>query len=125
MKSLIIIGATLITLALILYSKAMFSILKGKLLSKKDLFILSIGFMSEIIAVTCMGAVSTKSIFSPHSLLGYIGAILMLAVITWGWKTSGTEEKWAIPIKQLNFFRFVYLFWVISYITGIYSATLR
>ena len=125
MKSLIIIGASLITLALFLYSKAMYSILKDKLLSKKDLFILSIGFMSEIIAVACMGAVSTKSIFSPHSLLGYVGAIIMLFAIAWGWKTSGTEEKWTISMKQLNFYRFVYVFWVISYITGVYSATLR
>lgn len=81
--------------------------------------------MSEIIAVACMGAVSTKSIFSPHSLLGYIGAIIMLIAIAWGWKTSAKESSWAISKNMFHYYRFVYVFWVISYITGVYSATLR
>ncbi|MBL7013602.1 MAG: hypothetical protein ISR83_04215 [Candidatus Marinimicrobia bacterium] len=125
MKLLILVGAILITVALVLYTKAMFGILKTKIITKKQLFVLSVGFLSEIVAVACMGAVSTKSIFSAHSLLGYAGALFMLAAIVWGWKTSSNDDEWEATILQYNFYRFVYIFWVISYITGVYSATLR
>ena len=110
----ILAGALLITLALILYSRALIPVLKSRMLTKKQLIILSSGFVSEVIAVWCMAAISTQSAFTPHSLLGYAGAFVIFVSIIWGWKTAKDEEPWALSKCQFNFYRFVYIFWVIS-----------
>ncbi len=119
MKTISMIGAAIVTMALISYSIAVFSERRKRHITKKILSFLTIGLILDITATACMIIGSTNSPFTLHGSLGYSALTLMLidTVLIWRfYKTYGLNVE--VP-KGLHIYTTIsYSWWVIAYITG-------
>ena len=113
------IGASIVTLALISYSIGMITEQRRKIISKKVIWFLSIGLFLDMTATTCMIIGSTNTPFTFHGFIGYSGLIAMMIDLTFIWKIylkSGLNSE--VTKKVHLYSRFAYIWWVVVYITG-------
>lgn len=113
------IGAVVVTLALISYSIGVITEQKKRKLVKTVLIFVTVGIILDITATICMILGSTNSPFTFHGFLGYSALIAMLIDVISIWNFykkngSGTE----VPKKLHKYTLYAYLWWVIAYITG-------
>jgi len=71
MKPILMIGSTVVTLALIFYCIAIITEQRKKLINKKVLIFLTLGLISDITATACMIIGSSNSPFTFHWNLSY------------------------------------------------------
>ncbi|RPH31445.1 MAG: hypothetical protein EHM93_13590 [Bacteroidales bacterium] len=119
MKTISMIGALIVTLALISYSIAVFGERKKRHITKSILSFLTIGIILDITATICMIIGSTNSPFTIHGLLGYSALTLMLidTIVIWKfYKSHGF--KFEVPMGLHKYTLIAYSWWVIAYITG-------
>lgn len=113
------IGAFIVTLALISYSIAVFGERKRRHISKSILTFLTTGVILDVTATICMIIGSTKSPFTLHGSLGYSALTLMLidTVIIWRFylKNGANLE---VPKVLHKYTLIAYSWWIIAYITG-------
>ncbi len=126
MKLILIIGAIIVTLALISYSIAIITEQRKKVITPFILTFLSIGIALDIIATVCMIIGSDNSPFSLHGLLGYSALALMLADTYLIWKFKLKNGYHVLVTKNIHLYsRFAYLWWVAAYITGSMLVALK
>jgi uncharacterized repeat protein (TIGR03987 family) len=126
MNTILLIGTTIVNLALIAYSIAIISEQRKKIVSNFVISFLTIGVAFDIIATACMIAGSTHSALSSHGLLGYSALLLMLIDCVLLWKFRLASGKTEIVDKKLHLFsRFAYIWWVLAYISGAVIVALR
>ena len=112
------IGAFIVTLALISYSIAVFKERRKKQITKKILTFLTIGIILDITATACMIIGSTKSPFTLHGSLGYSALTLMLIDTILIWRFYKNDTNLVVP-KGLHIYTSIaYSWWIIAYITG-------
>jgi uncharacterized repeat protein (TIGR03987 family) len=119
MKTISMIGAMIVTLALISYSIAVFNERRKKHVTKFMLSFLTIGLILDITATACMIIGSTNSPFTLHGSLGYSALTLMLidTILIWRfYKKNGTSIE--VPSALHIYTIIAYSWWVIAYITG-------
>ena len=119
MKTISMIGASIVTLALISYSIAVFSERKKRHITKSILSFLTIGIILDITATICMIVGSTNSPFTLHGSLGYSALTLMLidTILIWKfYKNHGYSFE--VPVRLHRYTLIAYSWWVIAYITG-------
>ena len=119
MNSLAIVGAFVITLALLSYGISCIAVQRFKIVTPGVLIFLSLGVLLDIIAVIFMIIGSEKSIFSPHGLLGYSAMLTMITDLVLIWRfyfRNGFDE--VISNSILLYSKIAYGWWVIVYITG-------
>ncbi len=113
------IGASIVTLALISYSIAVFKERRKKLIDKNVLSFFVLGITLDITATICMIIGSQNTPFTLHGFLGYSALLGMLIDTYLIWKfheKNGSAEKVS---KNLHAYTIVaYSWWVIAYITG-------
>jgi len=113
------IGAFVVTLALISYGVGSIFLQRYKIVRKKALWFLTIGIILDISATVCMILGSTNSPFTVHGFLGY-SALLVMAVdifLIWRhYKRNGVNVK--LRKSLLAYAKLAYGWWVIAYITG-------
>jgi uncharacterized repeat protein (TIGR03987 family) len=118
MKTISMIGAFIVTLALISYSIAIFNERRKKHITKKILIFLTIGVILDITATGCMIIGSTKSPFTIHGSLGYSALTLMLIDTILIWRFYKNNTNLDVP-KGLHIYTSIaYSWWIIAYITG-------
>jgi len=118
MKTISMIGAFIVTLALISYSIAIFNERRKKHITKKILTFLTIGVILDITATACMIIGSTKSPFTLHGSLGYSALTLMLIDTILIWRFYKNNTNLDVP-KGLHIYTTIsYSWWIIAYITG-------
>lgn len=118
MKTISMIGAFIVTLALISYSIAIFNERRKKYITKKILTFLTIGVILDITATACMIIGSTKSPFTLHGSLGYSALTLMLIDTILIWRFYKNNTNLEVP-KGLHIYTSIaYSWWIIAYITG-------
>lgn len=113
------VGAFLVTLALISYGVGSFSLQRFKIIRKRALWFLSVGIVLDISATLCMILGSTNSPFTVHGFLGYSALLVMAIDIILVWRVyskNGIEAKIEKPL--LIYAKLAYGWWVIAYITG-------
>lgn len=119
MNNLSIIGATVVTLALISYSIGILSEqFKRKLLPRVMIFI-TLGVALDITATVFMILGSRNSPFTLHGFIGYSALLIMMIELIKIWQTyrkSGIRSE--VPKALHLFSRFAYIWWVVAYITG-------
>ncbi len=119
MSQSIILGVTIVNLALIFYSIAIITEQKKKIVNKSVLFFLTFGVIFDIVATTFMIIGSDNSPFSLHGILGYssLTGMLIDAILIWRHKAkNGINTE---PSKGLHLYsRAAYLWWLAAYITG-------
>ena len=126
MKTISMIGAMIVTLALISYSVAVFNERRKKLVTKFMLSFLSVGLVLDITATACMIIGSTNSPFTLHGSLGYSALTLMLidTILIWRfYKKNGSTIE--VPSVLHVYTLIAYSWWVIAYITGSLLVALK
>lgn len=119
MNTLSIIGAVIVTLALISYSIGIISEqLKKKLLPRVLIFI-TLGVVLDVTATLFMILGSKNSPFTIHGFVGYSALLVMLVELLKVWKLYQLEGIGADVPKGLHLYsRIAYIWWVVAYITG-------
>ena len=119
MNTLSIIGATVVTLALISYSIGILSEqIRRKILPRVLIFI-TLGVVLDVTATVFMILGSQNSPFTIHGFIGYSALFIMLIELIRIWQTykkSGMNSE--VPKGLHLFSRLAYIWWVIAYITG-------
>lgn len=113
------IGATIVTLALISYSIGVLTEQKKHKVIKTVLAFVTIGIVLDVTATICMIIGSTNSPFTFHGFLGYSALLVMLidVILIWSfYKKNGSDLE--VPKKLHRYTLYAYLWWVIAYITG-------
>ncbi|HOQ48904.1 MAG TPA: hypothetical protein PLV01_03655 [Candidatus Kapabacteria bacterium] len=119
MKTILIIGATTVTLALISYSIAIISEQRSRIVSKKVLYFLSIGWILDVAATIMMIVGSSNTPFTLHGAIGYSALLLMTIETYFIWRliiNNGYNVE--VPKKLHIYSRLAYIWWVAAYITG-------
>lgn len=119
MKTILVVGATTVTLALISYSVAIISEQKIKVVSKKVLYFLTTGWILDVLATTMMIIGSSNTPFTLHGVIGYSALMLMSIETYFIWKLK-INNGWNVGVpKNIHLYsRIAYIWWVAAYITG-------
>ncbi len=126
MKLILIIGAIIVTLALISYSIAIITEQRKKVITPFILKFLTIGISLDIIATACMIIGSDNSPFTLHGLLGYSALAFMLVDTYLIWKFKLQNGYDVLVSKGIHLYsRIAYLWWVAAYITGSMLVALK
>lgn len=119
MNPVSMVGAVLVTLALISYGIGSFALQKSKQVTGKVLGFLSSGIVLDIAATICMIIGSKNTPFTIHGFLGYSAFLVMFIDLVLVWRVrrnKGMNGK--IGKALLLYAKLAYGWWVIAYITG-------
>jgi len=126
MAKITVVGIFFVHLALILYTLFIIYESKNQKTTKSVLVLITLAVIFDIVATTCMMIGTTRTYFTFHGIMGYIGLLLMMvdAVLLWKFKLKYGIEK--IISKSLNTFsKIAYTWWIIAYITGVLVSIFR
>jgi uncharacterized repeat protein (TIGR03987 family) len=119
MKTISMIGATVVTLALISYSIGVITEQRKRKLVKAVLLFITVGIILDVTATICMIIGSTNSPFTIHGFLGYSALLAMLIDVVLIWRFySNNESGTEVPKFLHRYTLYAYLWWVVAYITG-------
>ncbi|MCK5692510.1 MAG: hypothetical protein KAI08_06660 [Bacteroidales bacterium] len=119
MNTLSIIGATIVTLALISYSIGIISEQVKKKIIPRVLIFITLGVALDITATAFMILGSKNSPFTAHGFIGYSALVLMLIELVRIWRSYNKLGMGADVPKGVHLYsRYAYIWWVIAYITG-------
>ena len=118
MKPILIAGISIVNLALISYSIAIFSQNRKKLMSRIVLTFLTIGVITDISATICM-IIGSGHIITLHGVIGYSSLTGMLADTVISYRHARKNGLYSALTSRFNLgSRLAYFYWVIAYITG-------
>lgn len=120
MNTLLIVGITIVNLALIAYTIAFITFIKKKLVVNQALIPLSIGVSLDICATSFMIFGSSHSFLSTHGVIGYSSLLAMIIDCALLWKFRiKYNSKGSIPQPLQWYTRIAYIWWICAYIAGI------
>ena len=126
MKPILLIGTSIVNLALISYSIALITEQRKRLATNFVLTFLTIGVVLDVTATTCMIIGSSHTAFTVHGILGYSALTLMLIDFFLLWKHKKTHGSETQINKNLHLFsRVTYIWWILAYITGAVIVAVR
>ncbi len=126
MQKVTIVGIYFVNIALILYTLFIIYENRKKKTTKSVLVFITLAVMFDIAATTCMMIGTTRTYFTFHGILGYIGLLLMVAdaVLLWKYKLKYGAE--ILISKSLNSFsKIAYIWWIIAFTTGVIVSIFR
>jgi len=126
MAKVTVFGIFFVHIALILYTLFIIFESKKQKTTKLVLGLITLAVIFDIIATICMMIGTTRTYFTFHGIMGYLGLSLMIidAVLLWKYKLKYGIET--IISKSLNSFsKFAYSWWIIAYITGVLVSIFR
>jgi hypothetical protein len=119
MNTLSIIGATIVTLALISYSIGIITEQVKKKIIPRVLIFITLGVVLDITATVFMILGSKNSPFTSHGFIGYSALFLMLIELVSIWRSYNKLGMGADVPKGVHLYsRYAYIWWVVAYITG-------
>jgi hypothetical protein len=119
MNTLSIIGATIVTLALISYSIGIITEQVRKKIIPRVLIFITLGVVLDITATAFMILGSKNSPFTAHGFIGYSALFLMLIELVRIWRAYNKLGMGADVPKGVHLYsRYAYIWWVVAYITG-------
>jgi uncharacterized repeat protein (TIGR03987 family) len=126
MKPILIIGTTIVNLALIFYTVGVLSEQKNKIVSLFSIGFITTGVVFDIVATVCMILGSSHTALSSHGLFGYSALLLMLVDCVLLWRFRILKGEAIIVSKALHLYsRFAYIWWVVAYLTGAVLIAIR
>jgi len=126
MAKVTIVGIFFVHLALILYTLFIIYESKKQKTTKSVLFLITLAVIFDIVATTCMMIGTTRTYFTFHGIMGYIGLLLMIVDATLLWKFKFKQGVETIISKSLNLFsKIAYAWWIVAYITGVLVSIYR
>jgi len=126
MQKVTIVGIVFVHIALILYTLFIISENKKQKATKLVLVFITLAVIFDIAATTCMMIGTTRTYFTFHGILGYIGLLLMVADAFLLWKFKLKYGADVLISKSLNSFsKIAYIWWIIAFITGVLVSIFR
>ncbi len=126
MQTVTIVGIFFVHIALILYTLFIINENKQKKATKSVLNYITLAVIFDIAATTCMMIGTTRTYFTFHGILGYVGLLLMVtdAFLLWKFRLKNGAE--ILISKSLNSFsRIAYIWWLVAFITGVLVSIFR
>ena len=126
MAKITVVGIFFVHIALILYTLFIIYESKNQKTTKSVIALITSAVIFDILATSCMMIGTTRTYFTFHGIMGYIGLLLMIvdAVLLWKFKIKHGMET--IISKSLNSFsKIAYIWWMIAYITGVIVSIFR
>ena len=126
MHKITIVGIFFVHLALILYTLFFIFESRKQKTTNSVLTLITLAVIFDVTATACMMIGTTRTYFTFHGIMGYIGLLLMVvdAVLFWKYKLKYGVEQ--LISKSLNSFsRVAYIWWIIAYITGVIVSIFR
>lgn len=120
------LGTSIVILALVFYSVAIFTEQQKKIVNKTVLIFLTMGVCFDITATIFMILGSSKGMLTLHGIIGYssLAAMVADAVLIWRQKTAkGMNSE--VPKGLHLYSRYAYIWWVLAFITGGLLVALR
>jgi len=119
MSSILIIGISLVQAALITYTATFIIAYRKKNISKLFLNTLSFSVLFYITATIFIISGSSKGFLTLHGLIGYTSlGMIIIKTVQFYLFTKKIGYTQAFSKKQLATFTFIYIYWVLAYITG-------
>ena len=120
------VGILFVHLALIFYT--LFILLEGKKQRAANIVLLLITFavLFDIIATACMMIGTTRTYFTFHGIMGYIGLLLMVIdyILRLKYRIKyGAETLISKPLYVYS--KIAYYWWLIAFITGVIVSIFR
>ncbi|MCF8372431.1 MAG: hypothetical protein K9H64_12455 [Bacteroidales bacterium] len=126
MNTYSLVGAIVVTFALISYTIGIISEQRSKRVNRMVLIFLSIGIVLDIFATACMILGSPNSPFTFHGFVGYSGLAAMLTDTILIWRLYAKNELNVTVPRNLHLYsRYAYLWWVGAFITGALLVALK
>ena len=119
MNTLSMIGASIVTIALISYSIGIISEQVKKKLIPRVLVFITLGVVLDVTATIFMILGSKNSPFTLHGFIGYSALLAMIIEVARIWNAffkNGMRSD--VPRRVHIYSRYAYIWWVIAYITG-------
>jgi len=119
MNFLAVVGAFIITLALLSYGIGSIAVVRFKIVTPGVLIFLTLGVILDFVAVAFMIIGSGKGAFTLHGYLGYSAMLTMIInlILVWRWYLKKGFDtiisNWIILYSKI-----AYAWWLIVYITG-------
>jgi len=119
MNFLAVVGAFIITLALLSYGIGSIAVVRFKIVTPGVLIFLTLGVILDFVAVAFMIIGSGKGAFTLHGYLGYSAMLTMIInlILVWRWYLKNGFDtiisNWIILYSKI-----AYAWWLIVYITG-------
>ena len=113
------IGATIVTIALVSYSIGIISEQVMKKLIPRVMVFVTLGVVLDVTATIFMILGSKNSPFTLHGLIGYSALLAMIIEVIRIWHAyikKGIRSE--VPRGVHLYSRYAYIWWVIAYITG-------
>ncbi|NQU53142.1 MAG: hypothetical protein HQ522_11460 [Bacteroidetes bacterium] len=118
MNPLSMIGAFIMTFALLFYGVATITLQRFKMVSRTVLWFFLIGVLLNIAAVVCIMIAAQDITFELHEILGYSAFIVMLIDFIMVFRVFRKNGRNAIINKSLErYAKFAYGWWVVVYFT--------
>jgi len=126
MAKVTIAGIFFVFIALILYTLFIIYENRNKKTTKSVLIFITLAVIFDITATTCMMIGTTRTYFTFHGILGYIGLLLMItdAFLLWKFKLKYGAEI-LISKSLSSFSKIAYSWWIIAFITGVIVSFFR
>lgn len=119
MELISVIGAGIVTLALIAYSIAIITEQRKKKVTYTVINFLPLGVFLDVTATICMIIGSSNTPFTLHGFIGYSALLAMLIdmyLIVRLYRKKGINATVPRGIHQYS--RYAYFWWVLAYISG-------
>lgn len=126
MAKVTIIGIVLVQLALLFYT--LFYIVENKKQKTTNmvLILITLAVLFDIGATTCMMIGTTRTYFTFHGIIGYIGLLLMLVDAILLWKHKIKQGAEVLISKQLrSYSKYAYYWWLVAFFTGVAVSIFR
>ena len=126
MPKITIAGIIFVHIALILYTLFFVFESRKQKTTNSVLIFITLAVIFDITATICMMIGTTRTYFTFHGIMGYLGLILMVvdAVLFWKYKLKYGVEH--LISKSLNSFsKIAYIWWIVAYITGVLVSIFR
>ncbi len=118
MKPILIAGITIVNLALISYSIAIFNQNRKKLMSRKVLNFLTVGVVLDVTATVCM-IIGSGHFITLHGVIGYSSLLGMLTDTVLSYRHAMKHGTDSVVTSRFNLgSKLAYFYWVIAYLTG-------
>jgi len=126
MSKVTIAGIIFVHIALILYTLFIIIENRKQKTTKSVLVFIILAVIFDVTATICMMIGTTRTYFTFHGIIGYIGLLLMAtdAVLLLKYRSKYGSE--VLINKSLNLFsKIAYIWWIIAFITGVLVSLFR
>lgn len=125
MKPILIAGVTIVNLALIAYSIAIYTQNRKNRLTRTVMTFLTLGVIFDITSTVCM-VISSGHALTLHGVVGYssLAGMLIDTIISYRRvNTLGTGCE--VTARFSRWSRVAYFYWLAAYVTGVLIISLR